>query len=122
MSVNYFDDMSSIESSSCRERRYSVEDERISEQETVIKSLTYAVQVSDMPVMLGRAIFYYRVDGDYAEVRRRDGDGGDVVERHRAVTYFIFSDNIHSHCIAVTITLVFSALPTHLKPRKKNFK
>lgn len=48
MSVNYFDDMSSIESSSCRgERRYSIEEERISEQETVIKSLTYAVQVSD---------------------------------------------------------------------------
>ena len=47
MSVNYFDDLSSIESSSCRERRYS-EDDRISEQETVIKSLTYAVQVSEV--------------------------------------------------------------------------
>lgn len=47
MAVNFFDnDLSSIESSSCRERRYS-EDDRVSEQETVIKSLTYAVQVSE---------------------------------------------------------------------------
>lgn len=43
MSVNYFDDLSSIESSSCRERRYSADD-CISGHETAIKALTYAVQ------------------------------------------------------------------------------
>ena len=57
MSVNnYFDDLSSIESSSYRRRHHhqhrrerkssGEENDRISEQETVIKSLTYAVQVS----------------------------------------------------------------------------
>lgn len=38
----FLDDISSIESSSRRERKYS--EERISEQEMIIKSLTHAVQ------------------------------------------------------------------------------
>ena len=38
----YFDDISSIESSSRRERKFS--EEQLAEKETVIQSLTYAVQ------------------------------------------------------------------------------
>eukprot|EP00580_Thalassiosira_gravida_P009855 CAMPEP_0201645810 /NCGR_PEP_ID=MMETSP0493-20130528/32813_1 /ASSEMBLY_ACC=CAM_ASM_000838 /TAXON_ID=420259 /ORGANISM="Thalassiosira gravida, Strain GMp14c1" /LENGTH=196 /DNA_ID=CAMNT_0048120833 /DNA_START=470 /DNA_END=1057 /DNA_ORIENTATION=+ len=40
----YCDDISSIDSSSCRERRYSDECDRVSKQKLVINSLTYAVQ------------------------------------------------------------------------------
>ena len=58
MSVtNYFDELSSIDSSSHCERRNS-DDDRISEQETVIKSLTYAVQVSEVRCLWRRQDSY----------------------------------------------------------------